>query len=74
MRASIFACAGRIPGLGPVVRTLFDRRGVTALEYGLVAALAAVAIITATASFGTSLDSVFSALGTKLTSTSEGIK
>ena len=57
-----------------MARALSDRRGVTALDYGLVAALAAVAIITATATMGTSLDSVFTAVSGKLTSTAAGIK
>ncbi|PWC42103.1 Flp family type IVb pilin [Azospirillum sp. TSO22-1] len=56
-----------------LVRALSDRRGVTALEYGLVAALAAVAIITAMANMGASLESVVSGISGKLTSTAAGI-
>lgn len=36
-----------------------DRRGVTALEYGLIAALIGVAIITAVTSLGTGLTTTF---------------
>ena len=36
-----------------------DRRGVTAMEYGLIAALVAVAIIAAVTSLGTQLASTF---------------
>lgn len=57
-----------------MAHALSDRRGVTALEYGLVAALAAVAIITAMASFGTGLDTTFTAIGSKLTTTAGSIK
>ncbi|HYH37548.1 MAG TPA: Flp family type IVb pilin [Azospirillum sp.] len=60
--------------LARIVHALSDRRGVTALEYGLVAALAAVAIITAMANLGTDLDGVFTAVNNKLTSTAAGIK
>jgi pilus assembly protein Flp/PilA len=36
-----------------------DKRGVTALEYGLIAALIAVVIITAVTNLGTNLNAVF---------------
>ena len=36
-----------------------DKRGVTALEYGLIAALIAVVIITAVTTLGTNLERVF---------------
>lgn len=36
-----------------------DKRGVTALEYGLIAALIAVVIITAVTALGENLDRVF---------------
>ena len=43
-----------------VLRTLRrDERGVTALEYGLIAALIAVAIITAVTTLGTELAALF---------------
>jgi len=41
-----------------------DRRAVTALEYGLIAALIAGVIITAVALVGTNLTSTFSSLAT----------
>jgi len=37
----------------------FDKRGVTAMEYGLIAALVAVVIITAVTAIGTNLETVF---------------
>jgi len=37
-----------------------DRRGATAIEYGLIAGLVAVAIITALSLLGGSLDNLFS--------------
>jgi pilus assembly protein Flp/PilA len=39
-----------------------DKRGVTALEYGLIAALIAVAIITAVTTLGTNLALTFSTI------------
>lgn len=40
-----------------------DRRAVTALEYGLIAGLIAVAIVTAVSTLGTNLSGVFSKIG-----------
>jgi pilus assembly protein Flp/PilA len=44
----------------------FDRRGVTAMEYGLIAALIAVVIITAVTNIGTNLNTKFGAIVTAL--------
>jgi len=44
-----------------------DESGATAIEYGLIAALIAVAIVTAVTSVGTNLKSLFSNVNTKLT-------
>jgi pilus assembly protein Flp/PilA len=44
----------------------FDKRGVTAMEYGLIAALIAVVIITAVTSIGTQLNTKFTAIATAL--------
>ena len=43
-----------------------EEDGVTAIEYGLIAALIAVAIIFAVDSVGTSLDATFTEVNTKL--------
>jgi pilus assembly protein Flp/PilA len=43
-----------------------DDQGATAIEYGLIAALIAVAIITAVTSVGTSLNKTFNTVSTKL--------
>ncbi|WP_349608935.1 MULTISPECIES: Flp family type IVb pilin [Cupriavidus] len=43
-----------------------DEEGVTAIEYGLIAALIAVVIITTVQTVGTNLSSVFSFIGDKL--------
>ncbi len=49
------------------IRTLLtERRGVTALEYGLIAALIAVAITVAVADVGTNIKSTFTLLSTKV--------
>jgi pilus assembly protein Flp/PilA len=44
-----------------------DESGVTAIEYGLIAALIAVVIITAVTTVGTDLKATFNAVGTALT-------
>jgi len=43
-----------------------DRRGVTALEYGLIAALIAVAIIGGVTAVGTNLQSLFTSASSSL--------
>lgn len=43
-----------------------DENGVTAIEYGLIAALIAVVIIGAVKTIGTNLNSVFTTIGTEL--------
>jgi pilus assembly protein Flp/PilA len=43
-----------------------DRKGVTALEYGLIASLVAVVIIAAVTLLGTNLSSTFNAVATKI--------
>jgi pilus assembly protein Flp/PilA len=45
---------------------LTDEQGVTAIEYGLIAALIAIVIIAAVATVGTSLNNVFTLVCTKL--------
>ena len=46
-----------------------DDKGATAIEYGLIAALIAVAIITAVTSVGTKLGATFNKVGTAVTTT-----
>ena len=43
-----------------------DRRGVTAMEYGLIAALIAVVIIASVTLVGTNLTAIFDAIAAKL--------
>ena len=43
-----------------------DDKGATAIEYGLIAALIAVAIITAVSSVGTELNTTFTGVSTNL--------
>ena len=49
-----------------------DEDGVTAIEYGLIAALIAVVIITAVTLVGGSLDNTFNYIGGQITSTQAG--
>lgn len=49
-----------------VNRFIRDEEGVTAIEYGLLAALIAVAIIVGAALVGTELNDLFNAIGTCL--------
>jgi pilus assembly protein Flp/PilA len=43
-----------------------DRRGVTALEYGLIASLVAIALIVGATALGTSLNGTFTSISTKI--------
>lgn len=47
-----------------------DESGATMIEYGLIAALVAVAAIVALQALGTSISSIFTAIGTKVNSVS----
>lgn len=47
-------------------RFLRDEQGVTAIEYGLIAALIAVVIIGTVTTVGENLDGVFESIGTSL--------
>ena len=49
-----------------LVKLLRDESGVPAIEYGLIAALVAVVIISAVTSLGTSLKSTFNSVATNL--------
>lgn len=48
------------------VRLLKGQQGATAIEYGLIAALIAVAAVTAMTAVGTSLSSTFNSIATTL--------
>ena len=48
-------------------RFINDESGATAIEYGLIAALIAVAVITALQAVGTELTGTFTKVSTKLT-------
>jgi pilus assembly protein Flp/PilA len=43
-----------------------DCRGVTAIEYGMIAALVALVVVVGATALGTSLSSEFTAIGTKV--------
>jgi pilus assembly protein Flp/PilA len=49
-----------------LVRLLKDQRGATAIEYGLIAALIAVAAVTVLGTVGNHLSTTFSTVATKL--------
>ena len=50
-----------------VTRFIEDESGATAIEYGLIAALIAVAAITAMTSLGTNLNNTFNTVNNSLT-------
>ncbi len=52
-----------------VTKILRDETGATAIEYGLIAALIAVAIMTTIGGLGTELDKTFSKTSSSLSST-----
>lgn len=49
-----------------------DESGATAIEYGLIAALISVALITGATTLGNTLNGVFSNLSTKMNSAQKG--
>lgn len=55
-----------------IKRFLKEEDGVTAIEYGLIAGLIAVAIIAGASSVGTSLSTTFTKIGTCVSSPSAG--
>ena len=68
MTACVSLLRGLVEGKGSrtVRRLTEDRRGVTAIEYGLIAALIAIAAIAAMTTLGTSLSSTFSYVASTL--------
>ncbi len=50
-----------------------DRRGVTALEYGLIAALIAGVIITAVTTLGTDIEATFTKIGTAVSTATTNV-
>lgn len=55
-------------------RFIKNESGATAIEYGLIAGLMAVIIITAVGAFGDGLTNTFTELGGKLSSTATAVK
>ena len=52
----------------PLLRRLIgDKSGITAIEYGLIASLIAVAVIVAVQTLGTNLNTVFGQVSAQLT-------
>jgi len=70
----MMGCVSFLPGLvagkgakGSIVRRLMkDQSGVTAIEYGLIAALIAIAAVVIMATVGTNLSTVFSEIASSL--------
>jgi pilus assembly protein Flp/PilA len=54
-------------------RLASDRKGVTALEYALIAAVMGALIVTAVTTLGTDLVTAFTDIGTELTTTASGM-
>ena len=54
-------------------RLMGDRKGVTALEYGLIAAVMGALIVAAVTTLGGSLETAFSSIGTEITTTASGM-
>ena len=50
--------------LNTLIKLKRDEKGVTALEYGLIAALIAVVVITAVSNLGTGINTAFTSVGT----------
>lgn len=60
--------------LNKLIELKRDEKGVTALEYGLIAALIAVVIITAVTTLGNQLSTTFTNIGTKLQQDAPGTR
>jgi pilus assembly protein Flp/PilA len=56
------------------LRLTNDRRAVTALEYGLIAALIAGVIITAVTTLGTDISATFTKIGTSVKTATTGVQ
>ena len=56
-----------------VVRLRHDDRGVTALEYGLIAAVMGALVVTAFTTLGGDMGTAFTTIGTLLTSLTTGM-
>jgi pilus assembly protein Flp/PilA len=54
-----------------VTRLIKSEKGATAIEYGLIAALIAVVIITAVSLLGSNLSTVFNSVATSLSGTAK---
>ncbi len=54
-------------------RTATDRKGVTALEYALVAAVMGGLVVLAVSTLGNNLDTAFTSIGALLISTAAGM-
>lgn len=59
--------------ISPVQAAAKDRKGITALEYGLAAALVALVIIGGARTFGTNVSTLFTGIGTTVSGTSTTI-
>ena len=57
-----------------VSRFLTDESGATAIEYGLIAALIAVVLITALTSLGTSMDAQFQTIADEIDGAAPGAR
>ncbi|HEY0563816.1 MAG TPA: Flp family type IVb pilin [Methylophilus sp.] len=58
--------------MNALMKFMKDEDGVTAIEYGLIAALISIVIIAAVTLVGTNLDLVFDRIGTALTNALAG--
>ena len=54
-------------------RTANDLRGITALEYGLIAAVMAALVITAVTTLGDRIDTAYTSIGTLIMTTTVGM-
>lgn len=51
-----------------------DESGATAIEYGLIAGLISIGIVTAVGIAGTQISAIFTTVSTKLTAANAGVK
>ena len=66
MMNNLLPSLGQVTNNGAVSRLIKDEKGVTAIEYGLIAALIAVAAVVVMGTVGTNLSGTFSAVAASL--------
>ena len=71
MKVSIISRISKLPVLRSVAHALSDRRGVTALEYGILAAVVAAALVAAAGDVSSTMKKVFTNMSDQIDNANE---